>query len=95
MAQATLTEFLLARITEDEAAWSGGAGLAVFARMSRHMLADYEAKRAIVQECWLCEKDDFKPGTETWGYREALRGSVQALAVPYSDHPDYQQEWKP
>jgi len=90
----TLTEFLLARITEDEE-WARFAKRGNPPMTSARVLAECEAKRAIVQECWLCEKDDFKPGTETWGYREALRGSVQALAVPYADHPDYLPEWKP
>lgn len=49
---AELVDFLLARITEDEAAWSGGLGLATrtdFATLSQHMLADCTAKRRIVE----------------------------------------------
>lgn len=131
----TLTEFLLARIAEDEAAargaspgpWShsheGLQGGEVIrsaddlrvtrvyqtgwpdylpacenaAHIARHhparILADCKAKRAAVREC----ADDL-------GQREGgLKGRVGRatwdvlthLAVPYADHPDYRDEWRP
>ena len=131
MGAMTLTEFVLARIAEDEAAareaMGSGSGqwaswnrswdtsptrdlaadgvriaalpVSIDEHVCRHdptrVLAECEAKRRIVEECRLCDLDDFKPGTETWGYRQALRADVQALASVYADHPDYLPEWKP
>ena len=92
-----LATFLLARIGDDEAAardlgehewgqatdgWWGG--LEWFA--SRHdparVLAECEAKWRIVKE---------------WGWSETLDGDglMRIMALPYADHPDYRQEWKP
>lgn len=109
----TLTEFLLARIAEDEAAalrlcpgrnaanghWRRGSlqDEAVRAidpldadHVLRHdparVLAECEAKRRIV------ELNATKPGRKTT-FRRLL--TLQTLALPYADHPDYRQEWKP
>jgi Family of unknown function (DUF6221) len=80
----TLTEFLLARIAEDEAAvahirkdpgyW--------YALPWDRLLAECEAKRRIVRE---------------WGQFETYNGEglMQVLALPYADHPDYLPDWKP
>lgn len=98
----TLTEFLLLRIAEDEAEpWhmndcrlltgdTWGCDCAGSARV----LAECEAKRAIVERfthgphggpmepgwCWMCDA-----GEATW----------RDLALPYADHPDYDEAWKP
>ena len=100
----TLTEFLLARIAEDEAvAWDAGerrglpyeSPLYVVDDNYRHdqvgiyperVLAECEAKRRIV------ELNATKPGRKTT-FRRLL--TLQTLALPYADHPDYRQEWKP
>ena len=113
MAQVTLTEFLLARIAEDEdVARTAGPDWISYQKTADYgmdddtavhvvtfsparVLAECEAKRRIVDECRQCDQDNFTPRTETWGYREALRGSVQVLASVYADHPDYLPEWKP
>jgi len=115
----TLTEFLLARIAEDEAAaaaavsrrdgidsWEAvGSGTVVgpgydkvkhvmlpssedgaARHIARHdparVLAECEAKWRIVKE---------------WGWSETLDGDglMRIMALPYADHPDYRQEWKP
>ncbi len=51
---------------------------------------DVEAKRRIVelhQECTDCTP---------WGNRpDEPCDSLVALALPYSDHPDYNEDWKP
>lgn len=98
----TLTEFLLARIAEDEAAWSGGIGLATrpdFARLSQHMLAECEAKRRIVEmaEAEITAADAkaqdlptrmFEGGSAFFAHNTLLR-----LATVYSDHPDHREDW--
>jgi hypothetical protein len=98
-----LTQFLLDRIAEDkerfavedwELEWvaapdsTAGAGDdAYIITLHSRLLAECEAKRQIVEEC--AEKKDWYENS--WGYRVILR----LLAVPYADHPDYQQEWRP
>ena len=81
----TLAEFLLARIADDErwATWGAGRW------DQRRVLVECEAKRRIVNAC-----------ARTAGLTEPRPGYLAdfvlaQLALPYADHPDYQQEWKP
>lgn len=103
---ATLTEFLLARIVEDEAAaltpprddwprdldWTPG-GIRV---VDRRWLAECEAKRQVVEQ-----HDDWghvcPGGLNRWGEDEEWIGcpTLLALALPYASHPDYDEEWRP
>jgi hypothetical protein len=111
----TLTEFLLARIAEDEARLptrhreyediyyscpaartdpdargdleygeeNCDCGLAA---KRKRGLAECEAKRRIVAR--LCDVE--------WTGSRAVRDVVLAeLALPYADHPDYDQRWRP
>lgn len=132
-----LTEFLLARIAEDEAVaeaasaqddrWvqslSGSVvrtptsyvAIAICqeqeetSHIARHdperVLAECEAKRLIVARhrgeysCETCA-DEEEMCEDSEGYATWYRSSVWApcptlrlLALPYADHPDYQQEW--
>lgn len=131
---ATLADFLLARIAEDEEValaatrgpWSvnspncaeaivsgdgatevvaggrWGGEASVFesdgdaAHIARHdparVLAECEAKRRIV-ECHSLTQ--LESGKTILGYRTALEDAIRALALPYADHPDYRDEWKP
>lgn len=77
-------EFLLARIAEDKA----------------KALAEYEAKRGIVELAEVVSEMDDRIEGE-WG----LRGSVpwdedqgvrllRLLGVPYADHPQFREEWR-
>lgn len=84
-----LTEFLLARLAEDEAVAQrmidyrpSGYGLAVPEGDydPLRVLAEVEAKRRIVRE-----RND----------EGDLQIVLQHLAAVYSDHPDYDEEWKP
>ncbi|MGW5352185.1 DUF6221 family protein [Streptomyces sp. NPDC004031] len=54
------------------------------------VLAEVEAKRRILNA-----RDAVAAGDD--GYGAAALGDVvvQLLALPYADHPDYQQEWRP
>jgi len=98
-----LIEFLLARITEDEApalalygasgAWKlEGARAAMGAEMLRtehehisiwnptRVLTECEAKRRVLGMGWATED---------------LAELAAVLALPYADHPDYREGWKP
>jgi hypothetical protein len=90
MTTATLTEFLLARIAEDEAAvrrempgrWTNwlaqtrpGLVPDLDPRLKR-ALAECEAKRRIVDVA------DEAPGV------------LRFLALPYAEHADYREEWE-
>ena len=119
-----LTEFLLARIAEDEAvaqeaAEAPGAdrlGSAVeevedftwgamgqVAMSASRMLAECEAKRRIVEwhkpmkapasyspPCEGCWEDGGEDGAPLYPCR-----NLKWAALPYADHPDYREEWKP
>ena len=76
----TLTEFLLARITEEEALVDR-VGYP-FARV----LAECEARRLIVGN-----HERHSAGQSGYG---ASRYAVLALAAVYADHPDYREEWQ-
>jgi hypothetical protein len=90
----TLTEFLLARIADDES-WA-----ALQSSFVSRMVAECEAKRRIVaihrpetyldlptQFCVVCRAGPFE---RTVDFPCA---TLRALALPYADHPDYCREW--
>lgn len=122
----TLTEFLLARIAEDEAVARAVADLTgesnrwwvdgpaqesrkhwVYAtgekfkyrevadHIARHdparVLAECEAKRRIVAA--LGDWDDGYVWSSSTGSR--AEDALRALALPYADHPDFREEWRP
>jgi len=100
----TLTDFLLARIVEDEAAardqpeWArvtSGGPMACLGEDSRlettfaRVLAECEAKRRIVE--LFPNHPDHSDG---WG--NAGGRVLELLALPYADHADYREdEWRP
>lgn len=102
MSTAALAEFLLARIAEDESML--GEGVYSEARLyaqtePERWRAEVEAKRRLVElhrsyggygeYCNECDKDD-PPSSDGWPC-----DTLKLLALPYADHPDYRQEWKP
>lgn len=103
----TLTEFLLARITEDEAdPWRGaeliGSDRVIGRDEERALLADEkawesralaecEAKRRIVEEF---AKHDQRNSLEEQAW-QAWHLILRSLATVYSDHPDYDSTWAP
>ena len=87
----TITEFLEARIAEDETECTPTAAMDDDDRggwaihYAERVLAECAAKRAILATFPL-------PGeNNVYGWVE--RDVLQALAAVYKDHPDYQQEW--
>lgn len=91
MTTPTITEFLLARIAEDESAadrveFRPYVGDGVPQSLTDRVLAECEAKRRIVEVARYAPE-----GAGGWGFRRTLR----ALASVYADHPDYRDEWRP
>jgi hypothetical protein len=107
----TLTEFLLARIAEDE--WVAGTASEVIsgpAQLGRHLwtwgdgrlevtrarvLAECQAKRRIVEMMGSLvdyDRDKFIVNASLEG---VAHDTLMQLALPYADHPDYREEWKP
>lgn len=102
----TLTEFLLARIAEDEAAarraiagdvnelpfiaCQCGRKIHLGVSSPARVLAECEAKRRVAE--------DYGPGAYFNGSDPMDRLAYRwlcLLAEPYADHPDYRQEWRP
>ena len=107
-----LTEFLLARIAEDEDRvrreqtlrdedaypnyWtSPDASEWERAITPARVLAECEAKRAIIDRLRHVEAGVLLVGGDMTNYRSALLCASRALALPYADHPDYREEWRP
>ena len=83
----TITEFLLARIAEDEA-----GARAVVGDRNAWDTPEWDASRwspwRVLDEC---EAKRRLVGDEWYEDPETLR----ILAAIYSDHPDYRDEWRP
>jgi len=90
-----IADFLLARIAKAEAYW-GDPLLAAPGALERRMLAECESKRGIVElhsgghECpgvghvfW----DDDASWTKACP-------TLRLVALPYADHPDYDEAWR-
>ena len=92
----TLTEFLLARIAEDETNDTTLVGVARKDWTVR-WLAECAAKRQIVHlhsgpDYW--KSPDFHLCVDSMTNNDEC-DTLHALAMPYADHPDYRPEWKP
>jgi hypothetical protein len=102
-----LVDFLLARITEDEARPRGFGAIAMEVDaegsptgrllVPARILAECEAKRRVVElylearRSYEWDRNDTGFAAEAWAY-EAV---VKQLALPHADHPDYREEWRP
>lgn len=93
-----IQEFLLARIAEDEAEAAEYQHYedqvyetAGWFDPSR-VLRECAAKRAIIEHCRTLEAKVLNDNL--WNVDEH-DDILQSLAAVYSDHPDYQEEWKP
>lgn len=65
--------------------WIGGPGLGMEAE---RLLAECEAKRAIVNDCTGYAEDDGHAVSDGLSMR-----ALTYLAKPYADHPDYDPAW--
>jgi len=84
----------------------GSSTLCMTAASSRHAathhpldaIADLDAKLAIVDDAEsanrLVDAIEYPDGYDV-GRKTALGDTLKLLALPYSDHPDYRQEWTP
>jgi len=106
----TLTDFLLARIAEDE--FAADTPLTLQSWTGRRVLAECDAKRRIVE---LHQPVEFGAGTrhpdaympdrpicQTCGSGEPYEypvdwpcGTLKLLALTYADHPGFRDEWRP
>jgi uncharacterized protein DUF6221 len=108
----TLTDFLVSRIAEDEAAAraaeaSEGDVHEIFDRgpetvgdhYRRHgpsrILAECDAKRRIVEHVQGVANNAGDPPSIEPASLPMLTHVLRLLALPYSDHPDYREEWRP
>jgi hypothetical protein len=97
----TLTEFLLARIAEDEAdpvlahaSWCHEVSCDCGLSRAR-VLAECAAKRDIIEEYVDCRDAPTRSGP-AWELGLAVFNNVaRRLAKVYADHPDYREEWRP
>jgi hypothetical protein len=83
-----IVEFLRARLDEDEA-W-GRSPECGYQQDPARVLREVEAKRRIVESCSPQSLDN---SCADPGERCLAEVTLEALALPYSDHPDYQPEW--
>ena len=98
----TITDFLLARIEEDETRARKLAltdtrpalSLATTINHPERLLAEAQAKRAIVAAWTIAEDGAGNYPTLDAGYAEGLAAAVHHLAAIYSDHPDYNTAWR-
>jgi len=100
----SLTEFLKARFDEDEAVArrrieAGHCVWPILGTGEARALAECEAKRRIVRRAHAASDAASERGLDdrAWAIRRASADSwrlaLSDLALPYADHPDYQQEW--
>ena len=109
-----LTDFLLARIADDEAvaksidtgAWEDAVSTSrrfdhVWRWSPARVLAECEAKRRIValhtgqHECVGIKYGKPDCVLVAPGFMYEDDPTLLLLATPYTDHPDYREEWKP
>ena len=93
----TITEFLEARIAEDEKQalkHQGSASSHGWGDYIARVLAECAAKRAIIELVDQVEAMEYQI-TNEWGggFEGTGENILQALAAAYKDHADYQQEW--
>jgi hypothetical protein len=59
------------------------------------VLAETEAKRQLVEKYAKVAVNDIDEVEYAHGYANALGEAMRLMALPYADHPDYNQAWRP
>jgi hypothetical protein len=59
------------------------------------VLAECEAKRRIVEQWRTAERESEAYASPPLGPALGYRAVARFLALPYSDHPDHRDEWRP
>lgn len=107
----TLTEFLMARIAEDQAVavcchgagcpnqdFEFSPGLRDCNELvvgPKRWLVECAAKRRIVEELQWLHDNASRLGPEAVGQMRVVEACCQALASVYVDHPDFDESWRP
>lgn len=102
----TLTDFLLARIAEDEgyAHYLRNVGVTgpqygtineALTEVVGRVLSDCEAKRRVVEIHTGNHECASLDDSCCWIADGAICETVRHLASPYADHPGYRDEWRP
>lgn len=105
-----LVDFLLKRITEDEADWSRAANAGIVCRLgdgeparltdhlARRMLAECEAKRRIIALHHSVQNGRSDPSCSDlygdWDTDSNDCDTLRALVQPYAGHPDFDSTWR-
>jgi hypothetical protein len=100
-----LTDFLLERIAEDEAAYRGAMHMGCVeerdddldvvihnATCPNRVVAECRAKARLLER-WTYA-DMCKGSEANDAYEQGLSDALRFLAEPYAGHPDYRQEWR-
>jgi hypothetical protein len=98
----TLTDFLLARIAEDEASIRADLVGRDYPDPLRSFV-ECDVKRRVMELHRPHDSDpDYCVTCSAWEACGCMGGrplhpcpTIKALALPYADHPDYRAEWKP
>jgi hypothetical protein len=87
-----ISEFVLARVAEDESDANSYAAAIWSSTDSdqRRLLAECDAKRRMVELF-----QGLRAGESVDAGRKLADSVLELLAVPYADHPDYREEWRP
>ena len=107
-ATTSLTDFLLARIAEDEEIASRAGTFEPWSEKMRRdnyghltiqpdrVLAECEAKRRIVEDFQHLDADYHVTHSEFTEARQfQALVALGHVALPYADHPDYNPDWRP
>lgn len=85
----------LGQACETEMSWIGRAARDHIARHDpARVLAECEAKRRIVDAAQRAAQSD-RQSEHLRGIREADNYTLWCLSLPYADHTDYREEWRP
>jgi len=84
----------------DEVAYVRRRGMEHIARHDpARVLAEVEAKRRILEEAsgadWLPANARDDEPEYAYGIARAWNDALKLLALPYADHADYREEWRP
>lgn len=91
-AMSDLLAFLAARLDEDEAAHKASA---IGPFEPRRALREVAAKRAILARCEPFAGTNLGQHLQWSQEQQGLHFALHQMAAVYSDHPDYDQEWRP
>ena len=90
----TLTDFLLARVAEDEK-WADARNRTEWHEGHIVKMADTAVVAYIRKECEAKRQMvEWYQAVAASSYKTSM-GFLTRLALPYADHPDYREEWRP